>query len=214
MDRCPSCDAPLAEGDWCARCGAPRPAPSTSRLALGAFALSLFPVCLNLAGIGLAIAALTRISARPRALKGRGWAIAALVIAAGWLAVTPLAVVTAPAVRDYLHFRARSNQSEAKAGLKQARRRLEAFRLRTGREAGSLREAGVRLAPPRRYAFFYADEEIQPTEAGPWPRPELPPGSPRPRMIAVGNPDRDDTLDVWVLDASGALTNVVPDLDD
>jgi hypothetical protein len=176
----------------------------TSRLAVIALVLSLIPLpCTFPIGFVLGIVALVQINRRPEDFKGRGLATAAIALPCVWL-------VAAVFVPGYISFADKAKQSEAKANLK------------TMFAASSERpqtDPFTSFEPHRRYAYFASGAVIQPDlpDAGPYQIPlELVPRSLRPDVIgvAVGNDDRDATLDVWLLHTDGGLEHLQDDLKD
>ena len=86
--------------------------------------------------------------------------------------------------------------------------------LETGRYA-SLPDLGVQFEPKRRYTLYLGPDVLPATLEEPLPLPEAyetgvwEDGF---RACAVGNPDTDDEIDVWCIDAEGPPENVRPDL--
>ena len=210
---CPSCQSPVVtDATFCARCGKPLPAPGpakTSGLAIAAFILSFIPVCVNLAGVVLGIVALVKIGNHPKELKGRGLAIAAIIIGGMGLFVGPLAAIAIP---NFVRFQARAKQAEARTSLKAIWVAEQAAELGGNRPA-TFAEIGFAPEPRRRYAYFFKNDALQPDIGGPYSvtaaiRSELPKDT---LAIALASLDSDPTLDVWTVDSTGQVEHIVDD---
>lgn len=216
---CPRCQAPLPQAAaFCTRCGSPvapaepAEAPKTSRMAITAFVFAFIPVCLNLVGAALGIAALVRIGRAPKKLQGKGLAIAAIAVGCGNL-FFGTGIVAAIAIPNFVKYQARAKQAEAKMGLERILHARGSAEARLGRAPEDLKELGFEPPERHRYAYFYGGDAVQPAEGGPYQVPaDLQDAGEETVAIAVGNIDADETLDVWVLKSDGRIENVVNDI--
>jgi type IV pilus assembly protein PilA len=191
----------------------PSIATKTSTLAIVALVLACLPFCfLNFVGLALGIAAWVRISGRPQELKGKGLAIAAVIVGFVWL---PLLV--AIAVPNFLRFQARAKQSEAKVNLKEAYAAEKSYFAEFERYTEDPAEHDWRPKLGSRYTYYIGKNVFAPTfkEATTLAAPEDAQSYVRDdafRLVAVGNLDSDDTLDVWVIDENNELVNTSNDI--
>lgn len=189
----------------------------TSALAIAAFVTSFFS-CLCIPApiaIVLAIIALVQMGKDPL-LKGKGFAIAALIIPVPMIILMSAAV----AIPNFIKFQARAKQSECKANLRSIYTAERSFRAEYDRYSQNFEE--IRFPPPpgRRYSYLLsAHPEVEGTFA-PADREDsvlptakiigLLPDSLQTTVgmtgecpdceftaVCIGQIDRDDTLDVW-----------------
>ncbi len=197
----------------------PQPPPphqqKTSGLAIGALVGTFlcFPI-----GVILGIVALVQLSRDP-SRKGKGLAIAAIVIGGALMLFVP--VMAAIAIPNFMRFQARSKQAECKANLRSAwtAQRL----LLDGEERYSERPAELGLSfDGTRYAYFFGPEATFDGDAASAVRPTRPenldadmafrriraagiatgiegecPEDCAVTIACAGNLDGDETLDVW-----------------
>ncbi|OGQ89746.1 MAG: hypothetical protein A2289_10540 [Deltaproteobacteria bacterium RIFOXYA12_FULL_58_15] len=193
--------------------------PKTSSLAITGFILALMPlVCTNFVGIILGIIALTKISAQPAMLKGKGLAIAAIVIGAMWSAVGILGILAAIAIPNFINFQARAKQSEAKMNLKAIFVGAKSSFAENGKMGTTFEAIGFK-PDGTRYTYYFGDDSIEPEQALAEPLPDevetfVEPDSGKFRAVAIGNVDSDDTLDVWIIDDENHLENISNDVDE
>ena len=121
--------------------------PPTSKLAVAAFVLSLIP-CAAPLGIILGIVSLLRIKSSHGVLRGRGFAIAAVVIP---LVALPLALAAALPAFD--RYQCGAAQSEAHFALRALHARQLSFHLGNQRYAKDLTELAFDLGGESRYAI-------------------------------------------------------------
>ncbi|MBI5547465.1 MAG: DUF4190 domain-containing protein, partial [Deltaproteobacteria bacterium] len=164
---------------------------------MAALLLSLVPICVNVAGVVVGILALREIDRRPNALRGRGLAIAAMVIGSLWVVLEASAILGAPALSRHL---ARTRQAEARESLSLI---LAAWQAERGEPStppvSTFAELKATLGPDRRYSYFIGDDVLSPSDR---PGRELPEDLPADEALiaaAVGDVDFDATLDVWVV---------------
>lgn len=187
-----------------------------SGLAIAAFVTSLLPVCMiHLVGLILGIVAWVQISNRPRELKGRGFAIAAVVIGSLWLVIAVVGVIAAVAIPSFLGYQSRALQSEAQNNLRAIYTAESAHFAEHGRYADSFTALEWRPAElERRYTYFLGEDVLAPSgESAPALPPDVATFANRDgfQAAAVGNIDADPTLDVWVIGDDGWTDHVVDD---
>lgn len=215
---CPSCNT-VIPGAWVRGTPAagsklspprePMGPRTTPTIAVVGFVLALVPLCLNIVGVILGVIALIKISDQPRRYKGKGLAIAAIAVGASWTLLGMLAALTIPGLVEY---RMRSQQSEAKQLLRQVQLTQASHREQHGRYALTFAELGLELEVYR-YAFFLADDSVQPPAPLENPEPSHASADAY-RAVATGNLDGDPTLDIWAIDHTGDLQHVVDDVDE
>lgn len=199
------------------------PAPSqaapvvqkTHSLAIVAFVLALIPLCLiHVVGLILGCVAWSQISNRPRELTGKGFAVAAVLIGSFWTLLMVVGVFAAIAIPSFLKYQTRAKQTEARAELTSLRAAESAYQTEKG-TYGSFSDVNWKPGSEKRYYSYYLGAESVPATVGE-PSP-LPDGVVTSfdkegfKAAAVGNLDSDPALDVWIIDASGALQNLVDD---
>ena len=215
MNPCPKCGTFLNDdARFCPSCGTPNSrAPGmgaaggqqTSGKAILALVFSLIPVCmLPIVGIVLGVMARKEIRARPHQLKGDGLALAAIIIGSIFTVVSVIGVLAAIAIPNFISFQSRSKQAEAKMNLRSIYVASEST------PGGTLADIGFSPQPRRRYTYFYGEDVLQADLGGPYTLPEDVPQDAR--AVAVGNVDNDDTLDVWVLQPDGEVTQHTDDI--
>lgn len=194
------------------------PEKTTATLAIVGLVLAFIPVCpLPLAGVILGVIALVQINGRPRELKGRGLAIAAIGLGAMMLIVPTLVALTVP---SFLRYQARARQGEAQVNLRSLVASNQAFQLEHGRRSTSFAELGFRPDSARRYAYITASDLLAPARGGPRSVQDLPllaQAFMRGQgdefwALAAGNIDRDEALDVWAITGDGGLQHLLDDL--
>jgi type IV pilus assembly protein PilA len=215
MNPCPKCGTFLQENArFCANCGALNTgAPGmgaaggqqTSTKAILALVFSLIPFCfMPVVGIVLGVMARKEIRARPHQLKGDGLALAAIIIGSIFAVISVIGMLAAIAIPNFIRFQARSKQSEAKMNLRAI------YVASQSSPGATLSDIGFSPEPRRRYTYFYGEDALQADLGGPYSMPDdIPEGV---RAVAVGNVDNDDTLDVWMLQADGELTQHTDDI--
>ena len=186
----------------------------TSGVAIAALILALIPLfCINVVGVVLGIVAIIQIGQRPRELKGQGLAIAAIVVGVMWFVVIIFAAIAIP---NFMKYQARARQSEAKVSLKAVYSSAKAAQATTGNYPTTFDAIQWFPDGDARYSYFLGADAI-PAAKDPV---SLPPGisatadNPESfRAVAAGNIDGDETLDIWSIDQTGKLQNVVNDVD-
>ncbi len=191
----------------------PPAAPKTSGLAITALILALLPIfCINVVGVVLGIVALVKIGDRPQELKGKGLAIAAIVVGILWFFVGILAAIAIP---NFIKYQARAKQSEAKVVLKSIYTAEKSTFAERGRYGATLEQIGYEPQAGRRYTYYLGDDVLAPDRA---PREELPldvesrVDDEEFQAVAVTNLDGDETLDVWVINDENELVNLSNDV--
>ena len=213
---CGSCGAAIAPGgggNQGVRSAALTTEAKTSRLAVAALILAFIP-CLDVVGLILGIVALVRINDRSRELKGKGLAIAAIVVPPASIPV--IGILAAIAIPNFIMFQARAKQTEAKVNLQAIYSDLTAYEAENGgRVPDNFQALGMQLSPNRRYAYFLGNDVSQPDLGGPYRLPpdlDSDPDQSGAVVFAVGNIDTDQTLDVWKIDSTGKLVHLQDDL--
>jgi type II secretory pathway pseudopilin PulG len=186
--------------------------PVTPASAIVALVLACVPLLLiHLVGAGIGIFALVKINGNPQAYKGKGLAIAAIVIGFAWLVLVGL--FAAVAVPNFLKFQSRAKQSEAKVTLKAIYTAETAYFAEHGTYAPTFEAIGFRPEEGNRYSYYLGDAAIS-GSAGPKERPAAAAVSQKAfKAVAVGNLDADATLDVWTIDQDGDLQNSANDVE-
>jgi type IV pilus assembly protein PilA len=194
----------------------PAAEPQLSGLAIAGFVMSLLPFCMiNLVGLVLGAVAWAQINSRPRELRGKGLAVAAVVIGSLWLVIAVVGVLAAIAIPSFLGYESRARQSEAKNNLRAIYTAESAHFAEHGSYADSFEALEWRPSGGgRRYTYFLGEDVLPP------------PGEPAAALpfdvatfanrdgfqaAAVGNIDGDPTLDVWVIGDDGWTDHVVDD---
>ncbi len=218
MPSCPACLAPVPDAaTFCPKCGkpitlVPESEKKTSGMAIAALILALIPTCLTqVVGIILGIVALTQISKEPR-LKGKGLAIASIVIAPVLCFVMLMAAIAIP---NFIKFQSRAKQSEPRMVLRSIHTSVKMYEAEKNEPPKDFAEMQFRAEPTNRYTYFYRQDVLVPGRDG---RKEIPAGllnDPNVKgaeAIAVGNIDSDPTLDVWTISPEGTLEHVQDDV--
>lgn len=170
--------------------------------------LSLVPFCIHLVGAVLGIIALVEIGRKKGTLRGRGLAIAAVVLGFGWLVVSVGAAVGIP---WYFEARAREQQQEAQNVLHACAAAFQPKATLLGAAPSGFDDLEVNLPTGRRYTYFLGDDVLEPDAEGEHTR-ELPHDLPADAvLVAVGDVDPDDGLDIWIATASGEVRAVLDD---
>ena len=145
--------------------------------------------------------------------------ITTLVAAAG--------VVGAIAIPNFKKFQQRSRRSEAKVNLKALLVAQMSYHAETGRYCPTFAECAFSIEPGATYLYFMGPNEAQGGDAADSPdllrmqaamvldQLGIEPGVHAQgfRAVAIANLDRDQDLDVWMIDESNNLVNLVNDLD-
>ncbi len=149
-------------------------------------------------------------------ILGSGIASLGTLIGFGLLVISIVAPFSLP---GFYIFHQRARQIEAKSNLGSIWTRQAAYHELHNRYCASFTE--LEWEPDTftisRYAFFIEGDSIQPETSGPFPRPDeltikIESSATGFTAVAVGNIDRDDTLDVWSMDDSRNLRNLVNDV--
>jgi len=191
--------------------------PKTSGLAIAGFVMSLLPFCMiHLVGLILGAVAWAQINNRPHELKGKGLAIAAVVIGSFWLVIAVVGVIAAIAIPSFLGYQAKSRQAEVRSNLNAIHTAETAYFAEHERYADSFETLEWRPFDDSsiRYTYHLGDSVIPPAGARPEPLPlDVATFANREgfQAAAVGNIDEDPTLDVWVIGDDGWADNVVDD---
>jgi len=208
MILCSSCGHATRDGHrFCSRCGAalssaPPEGPQTSAFAVIGFVLALIPVCLNFVGVILGAIALVEISRKPESVRGRGLAIAAVVIGLGWVV---LGVGAALGVPWYLDRRAHGFQEEPKRHLATLAASYRDATTRLGTPPSTFEELGTPLPPGRRYTYFIADDVLEADDGVAHELPATFPATEDAVLLAVGDVDSDHGLDIWAVNQAGEV---------
>jgi len=186
---------------------APKTPYSLPGIALG---LSIGGLCIclsSLLGGIFGIVALRRIGREPQ-LRGRGLAIAAIVVAVG-LVPFQLGMLAAIAIPNFIRYQARAKQSECKTNLRAIFRAQQTYQAEHGRAAKQFSELDVSIPPANRYAYLLASGALHPVDARYGAHSPVDPVDVARRQstglegrfvaACIGNIDPDATLDVWTI---------------
>lgn len=233
---CPQCNAeqvadqappppaapPTAPPPGAAPLQAPLAAGSkTSGLAIASLILSLLGfvsgALLCLPGVILGFVALSKIKKSNGQLGGKGLAIAGICVGGGLLAILFLAIVAAVVIPLLLDpgMASRAKQSEAKQNLGAIFTCEVAYFVENNTYGSNFNGLGWAPEGENRYAYFIAEDVIQARAGGPYQIPasiETYANQENFQALAIGNIDKDDTLDVWAIDDTKFLKNLVNDL--
>lgn len=189
--------------------------PQLSGLAVAGFVMSLLPFCMiHLVGLVLGAVAWAKINSRPDQLRGKGLAIAAVVIGSLWLVIAVIGIIAAIAIPSFLGFQAKSRQAEARSNLRSLYTAEEAYFAEHDRYADSFEALDWRPIDDGTLAYtYYLGEDVIAPAAGHTLPPDVATYANREefQIAAVGNIDADPSLDVWVIGADGWADNVIDD---
>jgi|GEM_PF-509006 len=222
---CPNCGKEIPEGsNFCPHCagavkpGGPAPAvPKTSGLAITSLVLGILGICYGLTaipGLILGIIAYRDIKRRPKEISGEGLALAG-IITSGITFILGLGIIAAIAIPNFLRFQAKARQSEARANLSSIYNKQMEFYFQQNRYAQSFEELDWSPIGITRYAYFLNEgSSTQPADKV----YHLPEGVEAYvdeygfQVIAVGNIDSDEELDVWMIDTNGSPIMLMDDI--
>jgi len=117
----------------------------------------------------------------------------------------------------FFKMQAKAKQSEAKSNLSAIFNMQMAFHGDKDTYAHTFNEMGWEPEGTHAYTYFLDKDEIQAKKGGPYQLPanvKAKVGKEEFLAVAVANIDRDDTLDVWAIDQSKVLQNLVDDVDE
>lgn len=238
MKDCNSCKNDIEDGaSFCPTCGAsqaPKAAspynPPRSQLGTPAhvdpqetptiviigFVLSFIPLlCLNFVGGILGIVGLNKIASNPARYKGRGLAIASIVLGFGVTGVGMLGVLAMIAIPNFVKFQTHAKRSEATLELKQLHGCQAAYYAEHRKYALTFAQLDCDFEPQETdiYTLFLGNDTMG-TRVLPQDLSVTPAASETAyRALAIGNIDSDATLDVWVIDSQSTLENIADDVD-
>jgi len=232
---CPDCGKEIAEGiQVCPNCnqilsmvGAQAGAVSAgknSALAIASLVLGILGIVslgalgpLGLIGAILGMIAIFKIRNSQGALSGRGLAIAGIITSASSLVLSVfIAILAAIAIPGFVTSQKHAKQVEAKTSLNNIYSAQVIYYADNGRYARTFAELNWTPPPKSAYAYYLSAQEIIPDTAG--MDLELPPGieawvsDDRFQIVAKGNLDADNSFDVWTINESKELNNVLDDL--
>jgi len=235
---CPNCGKEMVAGaKFCANCGAavssaaqaagqagPRVSRRgrTSGLAIASLVLGILGFfswgLAGIAGIITGVMALGRIKDSQGREKGRGLALAGIITGAASTVlafIAVIAIIAAIAIPGFLSARGKARQAEVKVNLQNiCTAQMQAY-VEKAQYATTFAE--LQFTPPENssYAYFLsADQALQPAGKN----YALPPdvqafvSADTFQVVAVGNIDRDDDLDIWTIDQNQNLSNLADDL--
>ncbi|MBI5696885.1 MAG: DUF2628 domain-containing protein [Nitrospirae bacterium] len=140
-------------------------------------------------------------------------------IAAAVTGIAILGILAAIAIPNFVAYKGKAKQLEAKTNLAALRASQEAYLSANGLYASSFEyldwTPAANSEGKKTYSYFLSDADVVPGDDG---NATLPPGVEAGvetfhyRAVAAGNIDKDDTLDVWVVSDSGQPKNVVNDV--
>ncbi len=231
---CPNCGREIPDGSQvCPLCnqilsmaGSAGPGISgskTSGLAIASLVLGILSLgvgfmtfgLLGLLSLSLGARSLSKIKKSQGALTGRGLAIAG--IATGSASLLLLVLIVLVALPDFWASNARTKQSEAKANLMAIHTAELSYSVDFGQYGKTFSELKWTPEKNSTYTYFLSPEEsLQPASGGPYQLPAAVSAFVRDdkfQAAAVGNIDRDATLDVWTINESKELTHVIDDYD-
>lgn len=226
MNTCPECGKEVqAESGLCSECQANLQAPApmeesgvfttkglrTSKLAVLAFMVSIVPLfVIDFLGIFIGLIAVDQINKRPLELKGRGWAIAAIMIGSLMAYLAFMIFSMRSEMRFHLFSEAKSNlgaiQVAEKTYYEEHHVYADSFQAITWNPEGK-----------NRYAYILPGETIYnlrgDTITGQLPAGIAPAAGPNSfTALAIGNLDQDDTLEIWAINEKKELRNLVQDI--
>jgi type IV pilus assembly protein PilA len=143
-------------------------------------------------------------------------AVVAIVGGVLFVIVIVIGILAAIAIPNYLRFNAKAKQSEAKVNLGSIFVAEIAYFGENNHYADNFDH--LEWQPEGlHYAYFLPGQDLQPRDGLAF---KIPPDEPEARpmvtvdafkVVAVGNIDNDETLDVWVIDQNKNLRNLVDD---
>jgi type II secretory pathway pseudopilin PulG len=237
MSFCPKCGQQLPDGSQiCPSCEIPTPQPqqpfSTQPTVMGqpvkiyslatiSIVISVLGICswglLGILGAILGVIALVKINNSNGQLGGKNRAIGGMVAGGTTFIIgfIILPIIAAIAIPSFLTFQMKAKQAEAKVTLKEIAQYQEIYYIDNGKYGNSFEEIGV---PPhmqtQRYAIFMDQSVMQPINKGPYDLPfetATYVNEDSYLLVAAGNIDSDEVLDVWVLAQDGNLVHVSDD---
>ena len=128
-----------------------------------ALALSIGGLCIcisSVVGAILGIVALVRIRREPQ-LRGRGLAIAAIVVAVG-LVPFQAGVLAAIAIPNFIRYQARAKQAECRTNLRAILSAQQTYRATHGRAATQFSELDASILPGNRYTYLLSSGALLP----------------------------------------------------
>ena len=214
---CPNCDPnyspvllPPAPGQW-------GPATRTSGLAIASLVLGILGICsygtLGILGVIFGIAAISQINKSGGLLTGKGLAIGGISV--GGASLLLLLLLVAIAIPNFLKFQSKAKQSEAKLNLGSVYGNQIAYFGEYNKYSETFDDLNWTPEGTTRYSYFVGDDVIQATIGGPYSMPSMAESFVNDdgfQIVAVGNIDNDDTLDVWIMNDSKNLTNIIDDV--
>ncbi len=144
-------------------------------------------------------------------MKCTGWGKAAMFAAAAVI----FAVLFAGCTSNMSKMQAKSKQSEARTNLRAIYTMQAAYQGVRDTYGSSFDLIGFEPKGTTAYSYFVGNDDIQATKGGPYNLPadvKASVGKTDFQVVAVGNIDDDDTLDVWVMDQDLNIRNVVNDV--
>ena len=140
--------------------------------------------------------------------------------------VAVIGVLAAIAIPNFLKFQSRAKQAEAKTYLRSLFSAQKAYYAENGRYCTSFSECGWEPAPGARYIYMLAQEAVGGDQADSYPLLRMRASAALTELdiesrvkkesfllIAVGNIDSDDDLDIWTIDQDNNVSNVKNDAD-
>jgi type II secretory pathway pseudopilin PulG len=242
MNYCPNCGTRIPEGaKFCPNCQqslmqiqrpealqTPPPIPAsmskTSGMAIASLILGILGLLfflLGIAGLILGIIALNKIRQSAGALRGSGLAIGGIITGSFSIFFIPIiGILAAIAIPNFLKFQAKAKQSEAKTNLQAIFSAQTNYYMDSAIYASDFES--LKWHPPgdkTRYAYFLENDIIQPDIGNkiynsPKDVEQAYSDESGFRVLAVGNIDADDTLDVWEINETKKLTNIINDVNE
>jgi Domain of unknown function (DUF4190)/zinc-ribbon domain len=242
MSFCPSCGNELSEeAQVCPKCGLNLspiilpPVPGqmgqvskTSGLAIASLGLGILGINLCgipcIIGIILGTVAISKINKSEGQLTGKGLAIGGIAFGSVSLVlILSLAAIAIPnffkfqskTKHNFLSFQSQAKQTEAKMNLGALFITQIAYFGEYNSFGETFDELAWRPEGNTHYSYFVVDDVVQATSGGPYSLPYVVESFANEdyfQIVAVGNIDNDDTLDVWVIDDHKNLRNVINDV--
>jgi len=132
-----------------------------------------------------------------------------------FIGIPVVGILAAIAIPNFLKFQAKARQSEAKTNLSAIFTTQIAYYGEFETYASKFDDLQWEPYGTTRYAYFLPNQVIQPTQGTPISLPlDVEPyvDGESFMIIAVGNIDNDDDLDVWTMDDGKMLNNVFDDI--
>jgi len=185
----------------------------TSRVAVAGLILSLIPLVF-IYGIGILLGAVAwgQVNRRPGELKGKGVAIAAVVIGTIWLLIQAVGLISAVVMPGLANPQLAFHR-EVKENLSDLAR-AQASHYKQNKKYAGLHELRWRPRGATRYTYYLGDVIYAPAEGEPQPLDPVIGTVLNDQVFkaaAVANLDQDDKLDVWIIVPDGAPVHVVDD---